>query len=40
MLDHLHELVVKAVNESGGYGMLMGHASTKEQRSEFAEKYA
>ena len=23
-LDHLDELVVKAVNESGGYGMLMG----------------
>src|SRR6202022_2926346 len=28
VLDHLHELVVKAVNESGGYGMLMGHVST------------
>ena len=38
VLDHLHELVVKAVNESGGYGMLMGHCSTKEQRSEFAAK--
>ena len=24
VLDHLDELVVKAVNESGGYGMLMG----------------
>src|SRR6202030_2643293 len=24
VVDHLHELVVKAVNESGGYGMLMG----------------
>jgi uncharacterized circularly permuted ATP-grasp superfamily protein len=38
VLDHLHELVVKATNESGGYGMLMGHQSTKEQRAEFAEK--
>src|SRR4030095_3548987 len=28
--------VVKAVNESGGYGMLMGHQSTQEQREQFA----
>ncbi len=38
VLEHLDELVVKAVNESGGYGMLMGPSSTKEQRSEFREK--
>ncbi|MFO0935543.1 MAG: circularly permuted type 2 ATP-grasp protein [Gemmataceae bacterium] len=38
VLDHLDELVVKAVNESGGYGMLMGPSSTAAQRSEFAEK--
>ena len=25
VLEHLHELVVKSTNESGGYGMLMGH---------------
>ncbi|MBN9518123.1 circularly permuted type 2 ATP-grasp protein [bacterium] len=37
-LDHLEELVVKAVNESGGYGMLMGPSSTAAQRSEFAAK--
>lgn len=37
-LDHLHELVVKAVNESGGYGMLMGHTSTLAQQQEFAAK--
>ncbi|MCU0704246.1 MAG: circularly permuted type 2 ATP-grasp protein [Fimbriiglobus sp.] len=37
-LDHLSELVVKAVNESGGYGMLMGPFSTAAQRAEFAEK--
>jgi len=31
ILDHLPELVVKAANESGGYGMLMGpHASKGE----------
>jgi uncharacterized circularly permuted ATP-grasp superfamily protein len=38
VLDHLHELVVKAVNESGGYGMLMGPSSTAAQRAEFADK--
>jgi uncharacterized circularly permuted ATP-grasp superfamily protein len=37
-LDHLDELVVKAVNESGGYGMLMGPSSTAAQRAEFAAK--
>ncbi len=37
-LDHLEELVVKAVNESGGYGMLMGPSSTAAQRAEFATK--
>ncbi|MDB5309040.1 MAG: hypothetical protein JWO38_3242 [Gemmataceae bacterium] len=37
-LDHLDELVVKAVNESGGYGMLMGPSSTAAQRAEFATK--
>ncbi len=38
MLANLDKLVVKAVNESGGYGMLIGiHASQKE-RDEFAEK--
>lgn len=37
-LEHLDELVVKAVNESGGYGMLMGPSSTAAQRAEFATK--
>jgi uncharacterized circularly permuted ATP-grasp superfamily protein len=36
VLDHLEELVVKAVDQSGGYGMLIGPASTLEQREEFA----
>ena len=35
MLEHLHELVVKAVGESGGYGMLIGPYSTVQQREEF-----
>ena len=38
VLAHLHELVVKAANESGGYGMLIGPHSTAEQRAEFADK--
>ncbi len=38
VLDNLDRLVVKAVGESGGYGMLVGpHASTLE-REAFAEK--
>ena len=35
VLDHLGELVVKAVGESGGYGMLIGPHSTAAQREEF-----
>jgi uncharacterized circularly permuted ATP-grasp superfamily protein len=38
VLDHLSDLVVKAVNESGGYGMLMGPCSTAAQQSDFKEK--
>ena len=38
VLDHLEELVVKAVNESGGYGMLMGPSSTADKRREFRAK--
>lgn len=38
VLEHLDQLVVKAANESGGYGMLVGPHSTAQQRAEFAEK--
>ncbi|MCB1687476.1 MAG: circularly permuted type 2 ATP-grasp protein, partial [Halioglobus sp.] len=38
VLEHLPELVVKAANESGGYGMLIGPASTAEQRDLFATR--
>jgi uncharacterized circularly permuted ATP-grasp superfamily protein len=38
VLEHLSELVVKAVNESGGYGMLVGPHATAEQRAEFARR--
>jgi uncharacterized circularly permuted ATP-grasp superfamily protein len=35
VVDHLGDLVVKAVDEAGGYGMLMGPQSTAAQRAEF-----
>jgi uncharacterized circularly permuted ATP-grasp superfamily protein len=38
VLDNLECMVVKAVAESGGYGMLMGPISTPAQRAEFAQK--
>lgn len=38
VLDHLEELVIKEVSGSGGYGMLIGPASTESQRAEFATK--
>jgi uncharacterized circularly permuted ATP-grasp superfamily protein len=38
ILANLDKLVVKAVDGSGGYGMLIGPASTEAQRDEFARK--
>ena len=38
MLANLDKLVVKAVGESGGYGMLIGPHSTAAQREEFARQ--
>ncbi|MBC8107680.1 MAG: circularly permuted type 2 ATP-grasp protein, partial [Anaerolineae bacterium] len=38
VLENLDKLVVKATNQSGGYGMLMGHQSTAAERATFAEK--
>ena len=35
ILDHLDQLVVKAVDQSGGYGMLIGPASTPAERDAF-----
>jgi uncharacterized circularly permuted ATP-grasp superfamily protein len=36
-LENLDKLVVKAANESGGYGMLVGPHSTKEQQATFSK---
>lgn len=38
VLEHLDELVVKAANEAGGYGMLIGPHATADERAEFAAK--
>jgi len=38
VLEHLGELVVKAVGESGGYGMLIGPASDSKRIEEFRRR--
>ena len=38
VLANLDKLVVKAVGESGGYGMLIGPHATAKERETFAEK--
>lgn len=38
ILENLNKLVVKAANESGGYGMLMGPKATKAELEEFRKK--
>jgi uncharacterized circularly permuted ATP-grasp superfamily protein len=37
ILEHLPELVVKAANESGGYGMMIGPQATKEVIEKFRQ---
>jgi uncharacterized circularly permuted ATP-grasp superfamily protein len=36
VLEHMEQLVIKPANESGGYGMLIGSASTQAERDHFA----
>jgi uncharacterized circularly permuted ATP-grasp superfamily protein len=38
VLAHLHELVVKEVHGAGGYGMLVGPASTRQEIEDFAQR--
>jgi len=38
VLDNLESLVVKTVDGSGGYGMLIGPESTREQREDFRRR--
>jgi uncharacterized circularly permuted ATP-grasp superfamily protein len=37
VLENIEKLVVKAANESGGYGMLIGPHATKEEHAKFKE---
>jgi uncharacterized circularly permuted ATP-grasp superfamily protein len=38
VLDHLDQVVVKAVSESGGHGMLIGPSSAPALRAAFAQQ--
>ncbi|MGA2448346.1 MAG: circularly permuted type 2 ATP-grasp protein [Polyangiaceae bacterium] len=38
VLENLDKLVVKAANESGGYGMLMGPQASSAERADFADR--
>jgi uncharacterized circularly permuted ATP-grasp superfamily protein len=38
ILDHLNQLVVKAANESGGYGMMIGPEASKETIGKFRQE--
>lgn len=40
ILENLEQLVVKAANESGGYGMLIGPKATKAEIEDFRQKVA
>jgi uncharacterized circularly permuted ATP-grasp superfamily protein len=37
VLEHIHELVIKPANESGGYGILLGPKATQEQLAKYRE---
>ena len=38
VIENIHNLVVKQTDASGGYGMLIGPKSTKEEQAKFVEK--
>ena len=38
VLEHIEDLVVKAANESGGYGMLVGPQATRAEHAAFRDK--
>jgi uncharacterized circularly permuted ATP-grasp superfamily protein len=40
VIEHLEELVVKAVGEAGGYGMLVGPRASKREVAEFRKRVA
>jgi uncharacterized circularly permuted ATP-grasp superfamily protein len=38
VLKNLHKMVVKKTNESGGYGMLMGHTASEKELADYAKE--
>ncbi|MBK7148638.1 MAG: circularly permuted type 2 ATP-grasp protein [Bacteroidetes bacterium] len=38
VFSNIERMVIKKTNESGGYGMLMGHAATEKQIAEYKEE--
>jgi uncharacterized circularly permuted ATP-grasp superfamily protein len=38
VFENLHKMVVKKTNESGGYGMLMGHIASEEEMRNYKEE--
>jgi uncharacterized circularly permuted ATP-grasp superfamily protein len=38
VVEHIEQLVVKSVNEAGGYGMLIGPQASRRERAAFREK--
>ncbi len=38
VLEHLDQLVVKATNEAGGYGMMIGPHASQEERKEYGHR--
>ncbi|MDQ3291465.1 MAG: circularly permuted type 2 ATP-grasp protein, partial [Bacteroidota bacterium] len=40
VLENMHQLVIKPVDESGGYGILIGNKATTEQMQEFKARIA
>lgn len=39
VFQNMHKMVVKKTNESGGYGMLMGHAASETDIENYKKKY-
>lgn len=38
VFNNIHKMVIKKTNESGGYGMLMGHAATEEEAEAYKKE--
>ncbi len=38
VFDYMHTMVVKKTNESGGYGMLMGHTASEEEINRYKKE--